>query len=103
MSESSDLTSPLVKAIRQCGVMCERMNSGTVRVKGGYLQLHSAGTADILCFPRGRVVWIETKTLTGRTRKGTADDQAEFKRKVEALGHEYHRVTSVEAGLAAIK
>ena len=103
MSESSELTGPLVAAIRKCGVMAERMNSGMVRVKGGFMQLHSPGTADILAFPRGRVVWIECKTLTGKTRKGTAEDQAEFKRKVEALGHSYHRVTSLAEGLEAVR
>lgn len=103
MSESSELTGPLVTAIRQCGVMCERMNSGKVRVRGGWMQLHADGTADILAFPRGRVVWLECKKLKGTTRKETADNQAEFKRKVEALGHFYYRVTSIEEGLAAVR
>lgn len=103
MSESSDLTSPLVKAIKQIGIMATRMNSGKVRVRGGWMQLHEPGTADILCFPRGRVVWLETKTIKGTTNKEQIENQAEFQRVVTALGHSYHRITSIDEGLAAVR
>jgi len=103
MSETSELTGPLVKMIRQMGILCERMNSGKLRVRGGWIQLHSSGTADILAFPRGRVVWIETKTIKGTTNKEQIENQAEFQRVVTALGHSYHRITSIDEGLAAVR
>ena len=103
MSESSELTGPLVKMIRQMGILVTRMNSGKVRVRGGWMMLHEPGTADILAFPRGRVVWLETKTIKGTTNKEQIENQAEFCRVVTALGHEYHRITSIDEGLAAVR
>ncbi len=103
MSESSELTGPLVKMIRQMGILCERMNSGKVKVRGGWMQLHSAGTADVLCFPRGRVVWIEIKDARGHTNKEQVEAQAAFRDKVLELGHEYARITSIDQGLEAVR
>ena len=102
MSESSEITGPLITMIRQMGIFAERMNSGKVKVRGGWMQLHSPGTADILCFPRGRVVWLETKQPKGHTNKEQIENQAEFKRKVEELGHEYYRITSIDYGLEVL-
>jgi Holliday junction resolvase len=103
MSEQSEITTPLLKMLRQMGIFCERMNSGKVQVRGGWLQLHSPGTADILAFPRGRVVWIETKTAKGKTNKEQLDNQAEFARRVRELGHEYYRVKSIDEGLDSVR
>jgi len=103
MSEQSEMTGPLVEMIRQMGIFCERMNSGIVKVRGGWMHMHSKGTADILAFPRGRVVWIETKTADGHTNKEQIENQAEFGRKVTELGHEYHRIKTIDEGLAAIR
>jgi len=103
MSETSELTGPLVAMIRQMGIMCERMNSGKVKVAGGWLQLHSAGTADILAFPRCRVVWLETKMPKGKTAKEQLENQAEFARRVRDLGHEYHRITTIDQGIEALQ
>ena len=103
MSESSEITGPLVKMIREMGIMAERMNSGRVKVRGGWMQLHTAGTADILAFPAGRVLWMETKQPKGHTNKEQLDNQDEFERKVKALGHEYHRVTSIDQGIDLIR
>lgn len=103
MSESSDLTSPLIKMIGQMGIFCERMNSGKVRVRGGWMQLHSAGTADILVFYRSRVIWFETKDAKGHTNKEQIDNQARFRDKVEAIGHEYYRIKSIDDALAVLR
>jgi hypothetical protein len=89
--------------IRQMGILCERMNSGKVKVRGGFVQLHSNGTADILAFPRGRVVWIETKLAKGHTQKERAEEQERFRQTVLALGHEHYRITSIDEGLKAIR
>src|ERR1035437_5402033 len=116
MSETAELTTPLIKALNQTGGWAERMNSGIAR-KGRYtVHLHGKGTADILFFPRcvdqsampGRLgeplkwknvwtqpVWIETKQPKGTTAKDQIDAQAAFKEKVEDLGHRYLRVTSI--------
>lgn len=103
MSESSEITGPLVKMIRQMGIMCERMNSGKVKVRGGWMQLHSPGTADILAFPRGRVVWLETKNVKKDYHKEQQEAQAEFSERVMALGHEYATIRTIDEGLEVLK
>ena len=110
MSETQDLTRPLIDALNQTGGLALRMNSGKVPVKGGYLQLHDAGTADILFFRRlagitlwMRPVWIETKVPKGTTKNKTLEAQAAFKERVLALGHRYIRATTIDEGLEALK
>jgi hypothetical protein len=105
MSETSEITRPLIDALNQTGGMALRMNCGTIRLPGRTIKLHDKGTADILFFPRhchvriaglpGTPVWIETKT----GKNGQDADQRLFQLKVEALGHRYILATSVEQGL----
>ena len=106
MSETSEITRPLIDALNQTGGMAERMNSGLAR-KGRYtIHLHGKGTADILFFPRqdenqhyynnpARPCWIETKI----GKYGQNADQRLFQLKVEELGHRYILATSVQQGL----
>lgn len=104
MSETTEITGPLVKMIRQMGIYALRMNSGMVRVKGGFMHLHDKGTADILVFFKtGRVVWLETKDPKGVTQKQRIADQAAFAEKVRDLGHEYYLIKSIDEGLAALR
>src|SRR6185312_13280519 len=103
MSESSELTGPLVKMFRQMGIFCERMNSGRVKVRGGWMQLHSPGTADILACPPGRVVWLETKHAKGRTNREQVENQSEFREMVKRLGHEYYRIESIDQALEVLR
>ncbi len=100
MSETSELTGPLVKMLTQAGVTAIRMQSGKVRVRGGWMMLAPAGTADILCFPRRKpVTWIETKTLKGELR----EKQKEFRDHMTQLGHRYIVARSIDEGLEAIR
>ena len=103
MSESSEITGPLVKMIRQMGIFCERMNSGKVKVRGGWMQLHSAGTADILAFPRGRVVWLETKDVAKDYHKEQREAQEAFRERVIALGHECYTIRTIDEGVAVLR
>lgn len=51
------------------------------------------GVADVhLCFPNGKLVYIEFKTATGTQRP----EQKEFQQQVEALGFKYYIVRSLE-------
>ena len=117
-SENVQLTRPLIDALNQTGGYAVRMNSGKVKVARGYVQLNEEGTADILFFPRGifnfrgmgrdftqacQPVWIETKDGDARTKKSRAAKQAEFRVKVEALGHRYILAKTVDEGLAALR
>ena len=105
MSETSEITRPLIDALNVTGGMAMRMNSGTLRLPGRTIKMHDKGTADILFFPRqnenqnyynnpARPCWLETKI----GKNGQTADQRLFQLKVEALGHRYILATSEEQG-----
>ena len=102
MSETSEITRPLLQILKQIGILSFRMQSGVLKKGNNYIHMCEKGTADILCFPRGRVVWLETKKPKGHTNKEQIENQAEFKRKVTELGHEYYRITSIDEGLSVL-
>ena len=52
MTERKDITTPILKALIQLGIMAHRINSGTVKVRGGWVKLAPEGTADIVVYPR---------------------------------------------------
>jgi hypothetical protein len=79
------------------------MNSGKVRVRGGFMQLHDKGTGDILCFPQGRPCWIETKAVKRDYHKEQYEAQNAFRERVEALGHRYIVARTIDEGLEALK
>lgn len=108
MSETSEITGPLIKALNQTGGWAERMNSGKAKRGKYFIIMHGEGTADIIFFPRTsctgepkQPVWIETKQPKGHTNPDQVIAQAAFKEKVEALGHRYVRVITVAEGLEA--
>jgi hypothetical protein len=116
MSENSELTRPLIDALNQTGGLAMRMNSGKVRVKGGFMQLHEKGTADILFFPKSTVVWashedgrsmqpvwIETKNFKRDSHKDQREAQEAFRARVEALGHRYIHATTISEGMEALE
>lgn len=93
MAETQDITRPIVDALTQLGIYCLRLNSGKVRVRGGWMTLCPEGTADIVIFPRGRMpVWVETKTKTGKLRTA----QVVFADKIIDLGHSYWTIRSLD-------
>jgi hypothetical protein len=100
MSETRELTGPLIRMLRQTGAIAIRMQAGKVKVRGGWMYLAPAGCADILCFrPGAPVTWIETKSLTGKLREA----QESFRRDVEALGHRFITARTLDEGLDALK
>ena len=102
MSETSEITGPLLKMLNQAGHMAMRMPVGKVQKGKHWVQMHEEGTADLLVFPRkGGVVWLETKHPTGSTRKSRREAQDAFRQRVEALGHRYWRITTLDEGVSA--
>lgn len=95
MSETSTLTGPLIKMLRDAGILTFRMQSGVIPKGNRYIYLCEKGTADILCFHRDRVFWLETKDPKGSTQKQREDDQFKFQQRVEELGHYYLRITQI--------
>lgn len=103
MSETNSLTGPLLKMYEEAGCLAFRMQSGKIPLRGRWIHLCKAGTADILLFPRsGGVAWIETKDPAGKTDKARKEDQEAFRERVEALGHRYFRVTTIDEGLSVL-
>jgi hypothetical protein len=110
MSETSEITGPLIKNLNQTGGYAIRMQVGMAKIGKHYIHMHEEGTADILFFPRltcnqraRTPVWIETKHPKGTTHKERAIKQAEFRARVEALGHRYILATTVDEGLEALR
>ncbi len=123
MSETSEITGPLIKALNQTGGLAMRMPVGKLQKGRAWVQLHEEGTADILFFPRsikdsapftmrGPIhlrpepmppVWIETKDGDAYTKKSRKKKQEEFRVKVEALGHRYILAKTIDEGLAALR
>jgi hypothetical protein len=102
-SETSSVTKPILEALNRAGYFCMRMNSGMVRMGNRYIRLCPAGTADLmLCLPDRLPVWLECKTAKGKTNPEQVEAQNSFRLRVEALGHIYLRVDSLDDVLRAI-
>ncbi len=73
-----------------------RMNTGQmVQERGGrkrVIKFGVIGMADVLAFPDARVLWIETKTRTGKQ----SPFQRSFQAQVERAGHRYIVARSIE-------
>jgi len=94
MSETSNLTGPILEALTKAGIFAMRLNSGTAKRGRYYIKLCPPGTADVVAFMPNRVIWVETKEPRDLNRKGsTADAQGAFRATVEMLGHTYVRAT----------
>lgn len=86
------------------GYFCLRLNSGLIKSGSRYIRLCPAGTADLLLCPANKLpIWIETKTLKGRTNKEQLRDQGAFRERVVRLGHQYIRATSLDDVLEALR
>ena len=104
MSETSSLTAPLRKMYEQAGALVFRMPVGKLQKGKHWIQLCDEGTADLLVFPRqGPVTWVETKDPEGTTKKTRKEKQAAFRERVEAMGHRYLLVKTIDEGLEALK
>lgn len=96
VTPESKLKSEVLAFLRVCGIRFFRMQSGKVRVRGGWMQLCPDGTPDILCLS-GKTVWLELKQETGKMRKA----QEVFRVDAESRGEKYH-VIRTTADLEAV-
>jgi hypothetical protein len=91
-------------------VLAIRVNSGKVRVRGGWMQLADEGTADLMggvafgSMPITCRLWaLEIKKPGARTDRARAAKQAAFRERVRALGGFAAQVDSVGAAVEAMK
>ena len=103
MSETKQVTKPILDALTDAGYFAMRLNSGVAKKGKYFIYLCPAGTADIVLFmPNKAPVWIETKTVDGYTNPAQVEAQWNFRMKVQALGHLYIRATKLDDVLAAL-
>lgn len=76
------------------GIFWRRMQSGKVKVRGGWMELCPEGTFDLLICPTKGfwIGWIETKQLKGQMQSV----QKEFEEVVTKLGHPVLLARSVD-------
>jgi len=98
MSETK-IQKAILDALHAAGAFAFRAQAGKVKVRGGWMQLCPPGTPDILVIvpPRGMVVGLEVKTLTGELR----ESQLAWAAKVRALGGVVETVRSPAEAVAA--
>ncbi len=85
--------------LKKSGRYFMRMQSGKVKLRGGWMYLCPEGTADILTFDAaGRCIWLELKQLKGVQREA----QLLFEQRVRAMGHSYAVVKSVDDAFRAV-
>ena len=103
MSETKDVVVPIKNAIKKAGWKVFRMNSGKVKVRGGWVQLCDEGTADLLGFKWNRPpLWVEAKKRGNTTRKSRQEAQGRFGEDMMALGHTYVVATSLDDVLGVL-
>lgn len=104
MSETKNLTGPIIRELEKRKIFAMRLNSGMAKIGKYYVRLCPPGTADIAIYPPFQLpIWVETKMPRDLKRKGsTADAQGAFRATVEMLGHQYLRVTTVKEVLDAV-
>jgi len=86
----AEIQKAILEGLAALQIFAGRLNTGAGFINGRPIQHHSfgKGTADILAFPVIRipvVLWIECKTVNGKT----SAVQDSFAAKVKAAGHEY--------------
>lgn len=85
-------------------ILAFRMNTGALPAGGDdgtkrrWVRFGVKGMADILAFPHGSVLWIETKSTTGRL----SGLQESFARQVREAGHIYQPARALEPVIEAI-
>jgi hypothetical protein len=91
----------IVDAFETIGVRAIRVQSGIVKVRGGWMHLAPEGTPDIMiCVPpNGRALFLEVKTRRGKESGGQTTRAQELR----ALGALVHTVRSVEEAVAAYR
>lgn len=84
------------------GYICWKFKDDMSRSESGYVKnpWKRNGISDLcVLLPKGRVLWLEIKTESGKQSK----DQIEFQKDIESMGGEYHTATSAKIALGIVK
>lgn len=100
MSETSDVTTPLVKAINRIPFCrAHRVLSGTAPTRGGYIHGADAGFPDICAVAAGTALYLETKTPEGKL----SVEQKKLHGQLRRAGAAVATVRSVREGLSVVR
>jgi hypothetical protein len=99
MTEEGDIKRDSLEALERVGAFAFRVQSGMVKVRGGWMHLSPPGTADILVIvpPLGRILGLEVKTAKGTEREA----QLAWADGVRALGGAVRTVRSPQEAVRA--
>ena len=86
----------VVAYLKKAGHFHLRLQSGKVKVRGGFMQLCPEGTADFQVCIKPQTYWIELKAPKAVTAKARKVAQAAFGDEVRALGHVYALCESLD-------
>lgn len=102
MTPEGQLKAEVTNFLSRSGLTYLRLNSGVVKVRGGFMHLCPEGTADfmVLC-PDLR--FIELKAPGQITKKAREEKQQEFAVKVKGLGHKHLKATTLEEVIEFVK
>lgn len=81
-------------------VLAFRLNVGAMRVGRRFVRFGVPGMADVISFPRGRVLWIEAKAPENGRQSA---EQISFQQQVESVGHSYIVARSSDDVLAFLR
>jgi len=107
MSDETDLQRAILETLRALGLTVWRNQSGTVRVRGGFMHMAPEGTPDIIGYlADGRLLGIEVK-LPGKEKRNTKPErrekQAAWRAKARAAGCVVGQVTSVGEAVLLVR
>lgn len=99
MSET-EISKSIRDTLRKADWRVERINSGKVKVSGGWMHLASPGTPDLLCMKAiGLFGFLETKTAIGKL----SDKQVEWHAWARTAGINVAMVRSAIEALDVVK
>jgi hypothetical protein len=97
--EEGAIQSQITEYLKLRGIWHMRVQSGKVKVRGGWMQLAPTGTADLLAWPRSGPVWIEVKKP-----KGTHEtEQQEFRDLMADLNVRYILARSLDEVIEGLR
>lgn len=100
MSETSEVTGPTVKALKRIpGIDAWRVQSGILPMGGRYVHCAPPGTPDILVVIRGRVLYLEAKTETGKL----SPVQVARHKELRSVGCRVEVIRSVKEAIAIVR
>jgi hypothetical protein len=94
----AELQASIVSSLERLGYLVIRVQSGKVKVKGGWMQLAPEGTPDLHVMSPGLATWLETKVKDGKLRPS----QVAWHERAKKGGHRVAVVRSVAEALQAV-